>query len=264
VIHQKNGGAANAKNAGLRVATGEYLAFADSDDFLEPDSYEYMIGLIKEYDADVIQCNFKNIYIHYEEDQLSVNNIEIFDTEEYLKRYTTNWTSGLLWDKLYKKTLFEDIYFEEGHKIDDEFFTYQGIMKAKRIVCSPRIIYNYRKRKSSVMMSPKSQKQILLDKLDYLEKRRIKVTDRFPKLKDIFDDHFLNMLIIISREADTDEDVIIVIKKLIRKYFSERDTIKMKLGFWLQLKLLQGTKVEKILSKRNAKHGISDEEEYFD
>ena len=43
VIHQKNGGAAAAKNAGLRIATGEYLSFADSDDYLEPGAYSHML-----------------------------------------------------------------------------------------------------------------------------------------------------------------------------------------------------------------------------
>ena len=46
VIHQKNGGAAAAKNAGLRIATGEYLSFVDSDDYLEPNVYGYMLEVL--------------------------------------------------------------------------------------------------------------------------------------------------------------------------------------------------------------------------
>ena len=55
VIHQSNQGSASAKNAGLRKASGEYLAFVDSDDFLQEDAYEFMVRQLEEYHADIIQ-----------------------------------------------------------------------------------------------------------------------------------------------------------------------------------------------------------------
>ena len=52
VIHQKNGGAAAAKNAGLRAATGKYLSFVDSDDYLEPGVYGFLVKTLEETRAD--------------------------------------------------------------------------------------------------------------------------------------------------------------------------------------------------------------------
>lgn len=60
VIHQNNSGAAAAKNMGLKAATGKYLSFVDSDDFLEPDAYSHMVQVIQENKADVVQCSYRD------------------------------------------------------------------------------------------------------------------------------------------------------------------------------------------------------------
>lgn len=62
VIHQKNGGAANARNHGLDIATGEYICFIDSDDKIENSYVEKLLGAIKENKADVVVCSFKQWY----------------------------------------------------------------------------------------------------------------------------------------------------------------------------------------------------------
>ncbi len=62
LIHQKNAGAAAAKNAGLRIASGTYLSFVDSDDFLEPNVFGYMLNKLKENHADAVQFSFQDLY----------------------------------------------------------------------------------------------------------------------------------------------------------------------------------------------------------
>jgi glycosyltransferase involved in cell wall biosynthesis len=237
VIHQANAGAAAAKNAGLRIATGEYLAFADSDDFLEPGVYRYMLDQLCAHDADVIQCAFRNVFTDRSEDVVTLPDFTVYETKEYLTRYTQDWTCGLLWDKLYRRKLFDGIFFEEGHKIDDEFFTYQGIMNAGKILHSPSVIYNYRKRRSGVMLSSESGRKILADKVDYLSARRVKVAVRFPELKSVFDYHYLNMMVILSADAAATEDSICYIRKSLQAYFREGKICKIE--FTLAYKLLR-------------------------
>ena len=70
VIHQKNSGAAAAKNAGLRVASGEYLSFVDSDDFLELNAYYYMIQIMQTQNADVVQCSYRDVFKNYVKDHI--------------------------------------------------------------------------------------------------------------------------------------------------------------------------------------------------
>lgn len=222
VIHQKNSGAAAAKNAGLQVATGEYLSFVDSDDFLEPDAYSHMLALLEQNGADVVQCAYRDVFTDKTINRITNSEQCIMSGEAYLARFTLDWTCALLWNKLYRRSLFDGIFFEEGHKIDDEYFTYQGIMNASRIVLDDRIVYNYRRRRSSVMLSPENQVQLLLDRIDYIGKRRKNILSRYPALRKAFDSHFLDAMVILSRDPAGTQESLEIIRKQLTAYFRER------------------------------------------
>ena len=252
VIHQKNGGAANAKNAGLRAATGYYLAFLDSDDYLEDGAYEFMVTTLETYRADVIQCAYRDVFTDRQEDRFVLSVFSEYEVKEYLKRYMIDWTCGLLWDKLYKRELFNGVFFEEGHIIDDEFFTYQGIMNAEKVVYAPHVVYNYRKRKSSVMRSPQSAQRIVRDRLAYLQQRRQHISQRFPTLKELFDRHYLEMLLMLSKDSALSTQTAQEIKRLVKRWFAEKDRITVSLGFCFQLKRLQYSSTKRLLANVNA------------
>lgn len=218
VIHQPNGGAAAAKNAGLRAASGTYLSFVDSDDYLQSDVFGYMLGVLQQNNADAAQFSFQDVYLTRTEPQLLKKGI--LDHKEYLVRFTKDWSCPLLWNKLYKRSLFEGIYFEEGHKIDDEYFTYRGFLNPGRIVFDDRIIYNYRKRASSVMSSPAAAEQRILDHMDSIAKRRETVIRRWPELRKAFDHNYLDAVWYLSENPDSTEKTINVLKGYLKSYFS--------------------------------------------
>ena len=221
VIHQSNQG------------------FVDSDDFLQEDAYEFMVRQLEEYHADIIQGYFRKVYQKNHRDVNKIIEMQTLDTSEFLELFTKDWTCGLLWDKLYKRHIFKDIYFKEGHKIDDEFFTYKGVMNSKKILRVPHYIYNYRQRISSVMFSKDSQLRIISDSLEYLSIRRKDVTKSFPQLKKVYDEHYLNMLIILSKNEYINAEHIKIIKQHIKKYFNENDKLKISLDLYIELRKIQ-------------------------
>jgi len=220
VIHQKNGGAAAAKNAGLRVASGAYLCFADSDDVVPPGAYSHMHRLLEEYAADAAECSFRYVSKSGTEDMHLYPERKVVTGKEYLVGFTTGWNCALLWNKLYKRELFSGVFFEEGHRIDDEYFTYQGMMNARKVVCDDRIVYNYRRRRSGAMLNPKAGEQRMLDRLDYMEKRRRKVANRFPDLKETFDREFVDAMIYFTQYPENTLHSIQCIRKQLLRYLT--------------------------------------------
>ena len=218
VIHQKNGGAASAKNAGLRLASGTYLSFVDSDDYLEPNVFGYMLKTLREQNADAVQFSFQDVYTNRVEPQILQPCT--MNEREYLKRFPKDWTCPLLWNKLYKRELFSGIFFEEGHKIDDEYFTYQGFLNPCKVVFDAKIIYNYRKRASSVMSSPAAGEQRILDCIDSIVKRRMKVVSLWPELRRVFEENYLDAIWYLSGNIDSTEKTINVLKDHLKSYFS--------------------------------------------
>ena len=86
VIHQENGGLSSARNAGILKATGDYLVFIDSDDYVNPLYIEKLYDTIKSTNTLIGACNYKNIYDNepVEEDKIHSFSTNIYTTEEYI------------------------------------------------------------------------------------------------------------------------------------------------------------------------------------
>ena len=185
VIHQVNAGAANAKNVGLDAARGDYIAFMDSDDWAEGNWIETMLTAAKSSNADVVECSFRLDYVGSSEagNPQGIFQETLFETQDYLRHYPTQWSCALFWNKLFRAELVKNVRFHtERRCVDDEFFTYKAVTGANNVLRIVHELYHYRQRRSSVTQSKKTLYQRTIDDIDILAERHQWVKVHYPDI----------------------------------------------------------------------------------
>ena len=153
VIHKPNGGLSDARNTGLEIASGDYIAFVDSDDWIEPEMYERMLSALLREDADICACRISSRYPDRRADW-GCPEYRVTDPEQtYAMLYDDAAYPVSAWNKLYRKELWKELRFPVGKICEDAFTTYRLIHSAKRIVQLPEALYCYRIRPESIMTS---------------------------------------------------------------------------------------------------------------
>lgn len=208
VIHKKNGGAGSARNVGMSNFSGEYVCFVDSDDYTALNYVERLAEGLESQDVDIVVSRYKCLYKNGSVQGSVTLEPGIYTQVEYLRQFLCDWNCGLLWNKIFKKEVVKGLKFEEGRRIDDEFFTYQAVMQAKRVAQIENELYIYRMRASGVMMSGSNcYEKMLKDQIDYLSERYRLVSTKYSELKAEYLENLMDNLISLKRKARTYPDV---------------------------------------------------------
>jgi len=177
VLHKENGGAATARNAGLDVMTGKYIAFVDADDYMELNYIETLYRTLSENDAQVAICSFKTVdengnpvsidNLHNEtaegesvDPECALAQIEIFTGNEIiLQDLQGHWEHVAPWGKLYQADLFEEVRYPKWPAYEDEPVFIRVFDKVDKAAASKAKLYYYVQHAGSLMNTAYSEKQ---------------------------------------------------------------------------------------------------------
>lgn len=154
-LNQNNQGLSCARNAGIKVAKGEFIAFLDSDDSIESTFLEKMYNYAKKTNSDIVMCNYCRLSEKTNHSVPARRNLKsnIFSSEEAVHKIILDLSiQNYAWDKIYKRNLFIDnnIFYPKGMYYEDMPTTFRLFFYANQIAYLDEFLYNYLQRQHSI------------------------------------------------------------------------------------------------------------------
>jgi len=181
VIHQANAGLSEARNTGLKMATGEYVTFVDSDDYLEPNAYNQLLPLCLTKPCDILEYSYfrqfyKNTIPKILSDTSYTDPLSYWlDGQAYMHSYACN--------KIFKRSLFQHVQFPKGKKFEDVPTLWRLLQTAQHIRTTALCFYHYTYNANGITQRArdKSYRDLLEAHLTIINDPRLRTRDGFAE-----------------------------------------------------------------------------------
>ena len=171
VFHKENGGVSSARNLGITVAKGEYITFADPDDFLNKDMYKILYENAKNYNSDITICSVNEIRENVIATEDNTGKINKYSKKDAINGYFNDiypFNHNYLWNKLFKRAMFDEIKLNEKitYQEDSEIMI-KLLNLSENIIYVGIPLYNYDLRLGSLSSGNISKSKITAERAFY-------------------------------------------------------------------------------------------------
>ena len=250
VVHKENGGLSDARNAGLQLATGTYIGFVDSDDWIELDMYEKMYAACVSQDADIAVCRYASVYKERIQKTES-DRIVVLSREELLEKYIADDADCVIynsvWSKLFRRELVEGILFPVGHNSEDIMYTTKSFCKVKRAVYLDQCLYNYVQSRGNSIMNSNREERMFQDEIPFWREHVAYIREHVSDVLGAYAEFYfyrrlLSYFTELAKEKETEKiaqritDVMYAEKKVIRRVYRKAcNSYSDKIRMWIFL-----------------------------
>lgn len=251
VIHKENGGLSDARNAGIKIAKGEFIYFLDSDDWLTPKAISPLLDFAIKNKCEIVQGGFYysyNDYLLFDNRRIDINQTPfVLNREETMIELVKNeYVKNFAWGKLYKTSIVKKYLFQKGKFFEDSYWQHLIVNEINNYGVIPTPLYYYRQRESSIsgQFSIKS-----LDLLKGYEERLNFISNYYPQLTDLMAKQLWNIsssMLLASKKSDYHDAYNEYWKYINKEYYNVFNN-----AFKLNLKYQLGRKYTTILEAYN-------------